>query len=1170
MNKKLKRFLKRTAIVTTGVVAFGGTLVGGYLIAPNRTKYINITVKEREKTPFEKFVEKVTRDIGMTASEEDKVITYMSAEFDNLKLNYTVKDSEAINTVKIDGGLDFRMSDLSLSGIELNLNANVDYNGRKLDLNVGHFHNEFYLNLNDSFKIKASNLTKQHIIEMIAPTFATQGYLNFSKMYRDLDTLLTDKLTGLIDGLLAGDSSSASSLDLGSLSTEEKETSTGWKFTLSVGEDIELNLLSDKDFTLYRVEISKLEFSNVSLSGAINIDLKNYEEFVSPVDDEYVEILNYSGLYGKLASLLNEDNQKIGVEFAAELDSISNNNSTDIASIQGSLNVDFDALLDLDQYRMEPPTEPVEPSGLKRVNRDGESSEEEQEEPSFMQTIMEKCGFNLQLDLIGQNNKEYANLDLAFVGGEGYLRFNEQQDPNTKALKSVMKLKIDTDTMNWIMDKIPSVISSLSGDENEKSLDKLVDFLSEDLVSAIKDGDYSFILGMIDDISNDSESFNIDLDLSCLGIGDNAKVNLTLDGSLSENEKIPAINLSVSDIAFGDFALNANVNTSDFKDLDLGDTEAYQSMTFLPDVIDQVSDLVKAPKAGFVINGSVLKDVDNTGIKFSGAGKFDNNEDVKAGYGNMTIYEYKYNANKEWATHLLNVDIENKASNISETINPDGSITRSNNNEALFIYGDPNANNVKGKLKLQTFLDIADIFKTFYGDAKEDPKFTKFLAPITELLGVSTLSNIIQEKDYLRLAGNELLKEVSILDNGSGLKVVISGEIFGLDTDMTLKVMFEGNNDDGNHKIKSINLENFKLGKDEERKSINVSIELKDYEFTTYTNIKGETKTLRNEIEAHRNEEYMNLNGIKTLLSLGINTTRLNYYRLTADANIQATILGIDIPVDLKGIDFHIYVDGVNVKVYGKLNSIPLIVYASEDHTLLSDKTMSGEFSFETYEDSDDEVGGIFNIKRTVKDPDSEFVWDWFNSYTRYFDAMTYYHYQCDSKNFLDNIAYYLLGGLIGIRQNLCDSIVNSASESSSSETAAADFTQAFTSTGFKANGNTIQLGLNLDVLTGVKALREAEITLSGTTIATGKEDETMDVLNKLSATLRIHYGVDINISFSASMKDCAVDPEVSLSKWNTNAQANFYNLTKTKLSSAYFNHPTNPQITKEELNEHR
>ena len=1155
MNAKLKKFLKRTAIVTTGVLAFGGTLVGGYLIVPNRTKFIDISVKEREATPFEKFVSKVTSDIGMApSSEEESVPTYMSATFENLNLNYKFGDSTKVNNISIGGGLDFRMSDLSMSGIELNLVANVDYNGRKLDLTLGHFNNQLYLNLNNTLRIKAADLSKQHLIEMVGPVFATEGYLNFAKMYRDLDTLLTDKIAGLVDGLLSGDSGMTSSLDLGSLSTKEERTSTGWEFTLSVGEDIKLKLLSKEDFTLYRVEIEKLEVSSLSVSGAINIELKNYEDFVSPVDEEYVEVLNYSGLYSKLASLLNENNQKVGVEFAADLSSKDELSTTEIAVIKGSLNVDFDALLDLSQYTYEMP-ENLEPNSLKR---DPSNEEENEKESSFVKDFIEKCGFNLQLDLIGQQNKEYANLDLAFIGGEGYLRFNEQTDPNTKALKSVMKLKLDTDTMNYIMEKIPSVISNLSGDESNKSVDKLMDFLSDDLASAISDGDFSFILDMIDDISNDSESINIGLDLSSLGIGDSAKVNFKLDGTLSENEKIPAINLDVNNVEFGNFSLNAKVNTSDFSDVELGSLDAYQSVTFLPDVIDQVSDLVKAPKSGFVINGSVLGEKDNLGIKFSGAGKFDNSDDVKAGYGNMTIYEYKYNANKEWATHLLNVDIENKDSNI---------VDGKNNNQALFIYGDPNANNVKGKLTLQTFVDLVDIFKTFYGDAKSDPKFTKFLAPITELLGVSTLSNIIQEQDYLRLASNELLQEVSILENGSGLKVVVSGTLLGLDSDMTLKVLFEGDDSNNNHKIKSINIENFKLGKEDKRKVINVSIELQDYDFESYTNIKGETKTLRNEIAAHRNESYMNLDGIKTLLSLGINTTRLNYYRLTADAGIKATVIGIDIPVDLNGIDFHIYVDGVTVKVYGKLNSVPLVVYASEDHTLLSDKTMSAEFSFETYENSDDEVGGIFNIKRIVKDPESEVEFNWFNTKIKYYDAMTYYHYQCDSKNFLDNIVYYLLGGMIGLKTNICDAILGSSS--SSEETEASDFTQAFTSTGFQVNGNTIKLGLNLDVLTGVEALREAEITLTGASTPTGNGDEYIDVLSNLDAKLRIHYAVDINLTLNATMKECAFSHDAALAKWNANANANFVNLTSVTLSSAYFNNPTNPKITKTEENVH-
>ena len=687
---------------------------------------------------------------------------------------------------------------------------------------------------------------------------------------------------------------------------------------------------------------------------------------------------------------------------------------------------------------------------------------------------------------------------------------------------------------------------------------------------------------MLDEISNDSTGLNVKLDLSSLGIGDNASVGIKLDGTVDENTKIPAISLDVKNVAFGDYTLNADINTSEFHDVDMGDANEYQSVQFLPDVIDQVSDLVSSPKAGFVVNGSVLKDSDGTGISFSGAGKFDNSDEVKAGYGNMLIKQYKYHANQVWATHLLNVDIENKESNINKWTDEEGKEHRYNKNNALFIYGDPNSSkNVKGKLELQTFTDLVDIFTTFYGESKNDPKYTKFLAPITEMLGVSALGDIIGERDFLRLASNELLQEVSILDGGTGIKVVIGGTLLGLDSDMTLKVNFEGDNENGNQKIKSIEIIDFKMGTGDDVKSINVTFELKDYEFTTYKDQDGNERTLVNEIANHRNENYMNLNGIKTLLSLGINTTKLNYYHLTASANFSATVIGIDIPIDLQGIDFHVYVDGINVKVYGSIGSLPLIVYASEDYTLLSDKTMSAEFSFETYDDDekpDDEIGGIFNIKRKVTNPesDTEMYVDHYNTIlgiqipiygtrTKIYDDVKYYHYQCDSKNFLDNIVYYLLGGLVGIKSNLCEAILGS--DSSSTETEAADFTQAFTSTGFSCEGNTINLGLNLDVLTGVSALREAEITLKGSAVPTGEEDETMDVLTYLKASMRIHYAVDMSLTLIAQMTECEFDKAASLAKWNENADARFVALTSTTLDSNHFNNPNNPLVTKVEEN---
>ena len=80
MNKRFKKLLKRTGIVTTGFLAFAGAVVGGYLITPNRSQLIDVSVKEREKTLFERFVERLTKDVGIAendSGEEQEVESYL-------------------------------------------------------------------------------------------------------------------------------------------------------------------------------------------------------------------------------------------------------------------------------------------------------------------------------------------------------------------------------------------------------------------------------------------------------------------------------------------------------------------------------------------------------------------------------------------------------------------------------------------------------------------------------------------------------------------------------------------------------------------------------------------------------------------------------------------------------------------------------------------------------------------------------------------------------------------------------------------------------------------------------------------------------------------------------------------------------------------------------------
>lgn len=1221
MNKKFKKFLKRAAICTTGFVAFAGAVVGGYVVTPNRSRIIDVTVQEREKTLFERFVAKLTRDIGMSKPEEDEeeVESYLSAKFSGLtsseKFQITYKkdkESTFTNTITVNNGeIDFRMSALDMSAIEFNVDLNVDYNGKSLPLTIGHFGDEMYFRLKD-MKMKMTDFKLENLATKYLVAFAAYANLNSQTLFADLGTLISDKLGGVFDSLLSGEMSIGSSnakndqtsasnesgFDFSSLLATPKESKRGDYTIFSLGETekeggLVINLLADENLSLKRVELNNVSFGTVSINGAIDVEVKPYDEFVSPCIDDFVEVFNYTALTGKFLSVLKEGNQKIGLEFNLGLDQLVEKKVEDseetyleptaIAEVKGSINIDFDKLLDFSQYSTE--------SKLKEDERDA----------SLIVGDIKDVGFNLQLDLIGNKGDEYANLDLVFADGQGYLRFNEQEDENGQ-LDSVMKLYFDTETTNWIMSKVPELIDGLSQDSGTDTMETLSKFLSDDLVDSINNLDFSFILDMIKTLRNDETGFELGIDLSSLNLGDDAsvtvrvnndpdyfsnyfdleniimtlndKASLTneeqaqLEAAIAEfKEKMDEVNSSglnvdVKELAFGNFKLNANLKTAKFSEVDLGNTGTYQFTKFIPDVVEQITDFVNTKKTGFRISGSML-DNSNLGIRFNGQGCLDNNDLVKEGFGEMHIDQYKYHSNQVWARHDMYVNVTNLAENIETyyAVDSNGNVVKkkNNQNEALFIYGDPDDSSkaVKGKLKLQTFSDLLDVVMTFVNNEGNTPKYTKFLAPITKLLGMNTLGSVLESKDYLYLASNNLLKKIDVIvndDTSTTLKIVINKNMFGMNlpTDITLSINTIIN-DEGKQELKSLVIQDMVLSEKENASKLNLTFELEDYNNGTQNRI-------------HKGDKFMALDGIKTLLELGINTTKANFYHLSAEALIRLGSSSIIKP-DLKGINFYVYVDGVHVKVFGTVDKIPTVIGITIDD-LLGTKDMAAEFSFETYDDdnNDNKVGGIFNIRRYFKSTESEREHVGFLQWkTIYYDVKDCYHYRCDSQNFLDNIAQYLITGLLGIKPSIYLDSLNDENSSSSEEKEAGNFTNVFTSTGFQAykegNNDVIKLGLNLNELTGINVLKELEATITSKHIDYAGSSEGMDILGNIKATLRINFAAvfNINITLDASVIDQAVPQAEALSKWNSKANEGFVNLTTYSIGNSYINNPDNP-----------
>ena len=1102
MNKKVG---KKIIGIGVGTLTFFLSLGCAYFLTPNRVKkgnFVSIEKDEYEESHFMKFINTFAKDTGISESDEnerEREYYGMHAEFENFALNF---DN---NTIAFDGDLDFLMR--GMKDINFNLDLDVDWNTRNLPLQVGYINHTFYLGLKD-LRMKVSSVTMDEVIGdpdnneygLLYNLFVAseeEGGINF-----DIESWLDEKFNDVLTGLLGNFdlSNIAASFSLGGLEegetgvgvkVDERETTDGYDFAINLEirrEDEEGNLSGDsfdvlisvnKEYRLTRVDLGTIDLDVIKISGAINIDcIKDYE-VISPEDVNYpkynaeynyVEVINYKGWLQKIANFLNEDNQKFGLDFDFSLSDA----DTEIGAIKGNINADFSNIINLSNYK-------VNKEGLKKNKLDLGSK------------IRNDATFGLNVNMFGQNSVEYGNLSLKYVNGEGYINLNESLDEDNN-LTSVLKAKIETETMNWIIDELPGMFKDVSDENNTTSaLTSLFSFITEsDLVKGIKDGDYSVVLDMLKELKNDENGIELVLDLSSVGLGDESTISLVLDASTGEENKI--LNIDANNIEVGSLKLNASIKSNGYQDVVLGEESSYDSLSFLPTVFDQVHDIMGEKKLGFDINGSLL-DNKNLGIVLNGEGQLDYG--TKFGFGNLTIDQYKYENKGLWYSHKLYLDVDNR----------DGDYA---NNNVFFSYGDLDNKNIKGKVTVQSLLDMIDVFKTFIDDVKDNKKFTKFIDPIMKTLSLGEFSDIINSKDYFRFIKNDVLK--SVRRNGNSIDIVIGGALFGMNGDMNVSVNL------ANDKLDSLEIKNVAI----KEKTLNLKVSLKEYDDNKVSKLK-------------ESDAYIDFSTISLLVKFGLNTTKNDYYHLTATIDLNALAI-INASFEM---DVHVLIKDEYVKIYGVIPDaklLNLLGSAVQDYGVTA-QSVKSEFTFESYDVNDpnreDGVGGYFHIKTT----ETKIITG----------RKVIKHFKTTSKNLIksENIMAYLLNDLLLIKTSITDMIGN-VSTDKDEYAPAGDFTNLFTSTGYSYNEskNQWKVGINLNEITGIDALRELELVING------RNDET---LSSLVASLNIKASL-VTIKLGADITLDALDPTVT--NWSNSIESAFNTINGVNFPESKLNQP--------------
>ena len=1100
MNKKIG---KKIIGIGVGALTFFVSLGCAYFLTPNRVKqgnFVTIEKDEFDESHFMKFINRFAEDTGISESEDnERERSYygMHADFENFSLEF---DN---NNVAFNGDLDFLMR--GLKDINFNFDLDVNWNNRELPLQVGLIDQTFYLGLKD-LRMKVSSVTMDELVGdpeneeygLLYNLFIAseeEGGINF-----DIESWLDDKFNEVLESLLGNFDISdvASQFALGGLEegeagigvkVDEKETTEGYEFLVNIDirkeneegqlEDSAFNVLIDvnKEYRLTRIDLGTIDLDTIKLTGAININcIKDYT-ILNPEDVNYahynaaynyVEVINYKGWLQKIANFLNEDNQKFGIDFAFNL----SGENTEIGAITGNINADFSKIIDLSNYKVK--------NGLKNKLDLGSK-------------IRNNATFGLNVNMFGQTGEEYGNLSVKYVEGQGYINLNESVDDDNN-LVSVLKAKIDTETMNWLFDELPDMFKDVSDEANTTSaLTSIFSFITDsDLVKGIKGGDYAVILDMLKELKNDENGVELVLDLSSLGLGDNATVSLVLDARTGEDNKI--LNLNINDVELGSLKLDATIKSNGYQDVEIGEESSYDSLSFLPTVFDQVHEIMGEKKLGFTIDGSLL-DEKNLGITLEGEGQLDYG--TKFGFGNLTINQYKYENKGLWYSHQIYLDVDNRDGNNA-------------NNNVFFAYGDLNSNNIKGKMTMESILDMTDVIKTFIGDVEDNPKFSKFVEPIMKTLSLGEFSDIINSKDYLRFAKNDVLK--SVRRTGDSINIVVGGALFGMSGDMTIKVNLKDDKLDS--------LEIIDLGIKEQ--TLNLKVALKDYDENKVSKLKT-------------TDAYIDFSTVSLLVKFGLNTTKNDYYHLSADISLNALAI-INASFEM---DVHILIKDEYVKIYGLIPNaklLNLLGSAVQDYGVTA-QSVKSEFTFESYDENDpnreDGVGGYFHIKTTE---------------TKILTGRKVIkHYKTTSKNLIksENIMAYLLNDLLLIKTSVTD-MIGDVSTDKDEYAPAGDFTNLFTSTGYSYNGskNQWKVGINLNEITGIDALRELELTING------RDDET---LASLDASLNIKASL-VTISLGATMTLDRLDPTIT--NWSNSVESAFNTINNVNFPLSKLNQP--------------
>lgn len=491
----------------------------------------------------------------------------------------------------------------------------------------------------------------------------------------------------------------------------------------------------------------------------------------------------------------------------------------------------------------------------------------------------------------------------------------------------VMKIAVTSTTLNDLIARIKDDFST-----GFNIIDELLNLLDESFVSNIKKGRYENLLGCLKSLSNEGNYIVLALNLGGLGLGEDSEVTIKVDTSNNND----FVTITMNNVGLSGFYFNdTTIKVINYEKSSIGDVSEYRFLEKLPTIYDQIYEIYSSPKFHLDIKGSY---VDSNG---AGLASFEGDANLLGHSTDNTLYEFDGGyVDLKLTQQVAKNDSDGNFSGLGDTKNHHISLDLEKLEIAYFWYYDEDLYKekevgTKGKISVQPFEDVIGIIKEIYNS--NDERFSKWFK-IVEGAASSDVISALKTGKYSPLLGQNLIVSSKFTDDSS--EITLSGEAFGLNdsddsNDFTIKLTYK------NQEVESISIKDLVFN----GKKLNVTLTISDY--------------IENKVNILDHSESMtDFTGLSPLISDIYNTANLKTYHLTAESfGITLTVLGADISMELD-MDFHIFVDGSIVKVYGIVN-VPRNFLYTESRKLTS-RTSDYRNCVFYYDDINPETGEAY------------------------------------------------------------------------------------------------------------------------------------------------------------------------------------------------------------------